>query len=108
MDAYTLIFVRDQHARPVQIAIPKARVKQAAIGVGVTLLIGAVLAWDYWRLRADNVELAGLREHQDLLVVKLEQGRIRLQLYLNCMIARTLALPKLKGEALSKAIPKHV
>ena len=61
MESYTLIFVRDQHARPVQIAIPKARVKQAVIGAAVTLLLGSVLAWDYWRLRADNAELAGLR-----------------------------------------------
>ena len=61
MDVYTLIFVRDQHARPVQIAIPKLRVRQALIGVGVAALIGAVLVWDYWRLRADNAELASLR-----------------------------------------------
>jgi hypothetical protein len=61
MDSYTLIFVRDQRARPVQIAIPKQRVKQAMIGAAVALLVGAVLAWDYWRLRADNAELAGLR-----------------------------------------------
>lgn len=61
MDVYTLIFVRDQHARPVQLAIPKLRIKQAAAGVAVAALIGAGLAWDYWRLRADNAELADLR-----------------------------------------------
>ncbi len=61
MESYTLIFVRDQHARPVQIAIPKARVRQAVIGVVVAALIGCVAVWDYWRLRADNVELADLR-----------------------------------------------
>ena len=61
MESYTLIFVRDQHARPVQIAVPKARVKQAAIAVGVAALISCALIWDYWRLRADNVELADLR-----------------------------------------------
>jgi len=61
MDSYTLIFVRDQHARPVQVAIPKLRVRQAAIAAGVAALIGLVLVWDYWRLRADNSELADLR-----------------------------------------------
>ncbi|MEM9177316.1 MAG: hypothetical protein AAGC67_19045, partial [Myxococcota bacterium] len=61
METYTLIFVRDQRARPVQIAIPKVRVKQAAIGLAVATLIGAGLFWDYWRLRADNAELADLR-----------------------------------------------
>ena len=61
MESYTLIFVRDQHARPVQIAVPKVRVKQAAIAAAAVVLFGAVLAWDYWRLRADNAELADLR-----------------------------------------------
>jgi len=61
VESYTLIFVRDPHARPVQIAIPKARVKQAVIGVAVAALVGCVAVWDYWRLRADNVELADLR-----------------------------------------------
>lgn len=61
METYTLIFVRDQRARPVQLAIPKARVKQAVIGLGVAVLIGCGLTWDYWRLRADNAELADLR-----------------------------------------------
>ncbi|MCR9093390.1 MAG: M23 family metallopeptidase [bacterium] len=61
METYTLIFVRDQRARPVQIAIPKVRVRQAAIGLAVAVLIGCALTWDYWRLRADNAELADLR-----------------------------------------------
>lgn len=61
METYTLIFVRDQHARPVQLAIPKARVKQVAIGLAIAVLIGCGLSWDYWRLRADNAELADLR-----------------------------------------------
>jgi murein DD-endopeptidase MepM/ murein hydrolase activator NlpD len=61
MESYTLIFVRDQHARPVQIAVPKVRVKQAAITAAAVVLFGAVLAWDYWQLRADNAELADLR-----------------------------------------------
>jgi len=61
VESYTLIFVRDQHARPVQIAVPKVRVKQAAIAVGIAFVVSCVLVWDYWRLRADNVELADLR-----------------------------------------------
>lgn len=61
MDSYTLIFVRDQRARPVQVAVPKQRVRQAAIAAGVVVLIGLAAIWDYWRLRADNAELADLR-----------------------------------------------
>jgi hypothetical protein len=61
METYNLIWVRDQHSRPVQISIPKRRVQQAAIAAGIVLVIGLTAVWDYWRLRADNVELAGLR-----------------------------------------------
>lgn len=61
MEAYTLIWVRDQRSRPVQLSIPKSRVRQAATAAALVLVIGAVVVWDYWRLRADNFELAGLR-----------------------------------------------
>jgi len=61
MESYTLIWVRDARSRPVQISIPKLRVKQAAIAAVVVGLIGLVLVWDYWRLRADNSELKDLR-----------------------------------------------
>ena len=61
MESYTLIFVRDQHARPVQIAIPKIRVKQAVATAFACVLVAGIVAWDYWRLRADNAELADLR-----------------------------------------------
>lgn len=61
MDSYTLIWVRDVRSRPIQLSIPKLRVKQAAIAVIVVSLLGLVLVWDYWRLRADNVELEDLR-----------------------------------------------
>jgi murein DD-endopeptidase MepM/ murein hydrolase activator NlpD len=61
MESYTLIWVRDARSRPIQISIPKLRIKQAAIAAAVAGLIGLVLVWDYWRLRADNAELAGLR-----------------------------------------------
>lgn len=61
MDSYTLIWVRDVRSRPIQFSIPKLRVKQAGIVAIVASLIGLVLVWDYWRLRADNVELEDLR-----------------------------------------------
>ena len=61
MDSYTLIWVRDTRSRPTQFSIPKVRVKQTAIAAAVVALIGLVAVWDYWRLRADNAELAGLR-----------------------------------------------
>ncbi len=61
MDSFTLIFVRDAQARPVQFSIPKRRVKQAAIALAVASVLGLAGIWDYWRLRADNVELQALR-----------------------------------------------
>ena len=64
MESYNLIWVRDQHSRPVQISIPKRRVQQAAIVASLAAIIGLALAWDYWRLRADNAELA------DMMVVR--------------------------------------
>ncbi len=85
MESYTLIWVRDVQSRPRQISFQKVRVKQAAIAVGLAfvLMVGAV--WDYWRLRADNVELAGLRvevleqrEQIELFRNRLEQVDSRL------------------------------
>jgi murein DD-endopeptidase MepM/ murein hydrolase activator NlpD len=61
MDSYTLIWVRDARSRPIQFSIPKVRLTQAAITAAVVVMIGLVAIWDYWRLRADNAELAGLR-----------------------------------------------
>lgn len=61
MESYNLIWVRDQRSRPVQISIPKRRVRHAAIAAAVVLLVSLVGFWDYWRLRADNAELADLR-----------------------------------------------
>lgn len=61
MESYTLIWVKDARSRPVQISIPKLRVKQATIAAVVVGLIGLGLVWDYWRLRADNGELKDLR-----------------------------------------------
>lgn len=61
MDSYKLIWVRDIKSRPVQFSIPKQRVKQAAIAAGLIGLIGMAAIWDYFRMRADNAELASLR-----------------------------------------------
>ena len=72
MESYQFIWVRDARSRPVQISIPKVRIRQAAIAVAVLCVIGLAGFWDYWRLRADNAELAGLR------VEALEQFRARL------------------------------
>lgn len=61
MDSYKLIWVRDSRSRPVQFSVPKVRVKQLTIALAVASLIGLVGFWDYWRLRAENAELADLR-----------------------------------------------
>jgi murein DD-endopeptidase MepM/ murein hydrolase activator NlpD len=61
MESYTLIWVRDARSRPVQFSVSKERARQAVIAAVVVGLIGLVAVWDYWRLRADNSELKGLR-----------------------------------------------
>ena len=61
MESYTLIWVRDSHSRPQQISVPKVRLKQATGAAVLALVVAMAGAWDYWRLRADNAELAGLR-----------------------------------------------
>ena len=61
MESYNLIWVRDQRSRPVQISIPKRRVKHGVIAAAVVVLVALAGVWDYWRLRADNAELATLR-----------------------------------------------
>lgn len=61
MESYKLILLRDQLARPVQIAVPRALPKIAGGVAAFLALVFAVAVWDYWRLRADNVELDGLR-----------------------------------------------
>ncbi|MEZ4278022.1 MAG: M23 family metallopeptidase [Myxococcota bacterium] len=61
MEAYKLIWLKDAHARPVQISIPKRRVRRAAIAAGVAALVVGAMAFDYFRLRGDISELASLR-----------------------------------------------
>jgi murein DD-endopeptidase MepM/ murein hydrolase activator NlpD len=80
MDSYTLIWVRDARSRPLQYLIPKQRLKQAGLAAAVIVLIGFVAVWDYWRLRADNAELAELRveafdqrEQIALFTIRLEE-----------------------------------
>lgn len=61
MEAYKLIWLKDAHARPVQISIPKIRVRRLAVAAGVALVGVAAMAFDYFRLRGDVSELASLR-----------------------------------------------
>jgi hypothetical protein len=61
MEVYKLIWLKDAHARPVQLSIPKVWVRRAAIAAGVATVVAGVMAWDYFRLRGDVSELAALR-----------------------------------------------
>jgi murein DD-endopeptidase MepM/ murein hydrolase activator NlpD len=61
MDHYTIMLVVDPQSPVRRFQLPKARVRQAAISVGVVFTILAVAVWDYTRMRADNAELDGLR-----------------------------------------------
>lgn len=61
MEVYKLIWLKDAHARPVQISIPKLRVRRAAIAAGVVVVAVVGMGVDYFRLRGDISELARLR-----------------------------------------------
>jgi murein DD-endopeptidase MepM/ murein hydrolase activator NlpD len=61
MEAYKLIWLKDAHARPVQLSIPKRTVKRVAIAAGVAVLVVGAMSLDYFRLRGDISELANLR-----------------------------------------------
>lgn len=61
MEAYKLIWLKDAHARPVQLSIPKRSVRRAAIAAGVVALVVGAMAFDYFRLRGETSELASLR-----------------------------------------------
>ncbi len=61
MEAYKLIWLKDTHARPVQLSIPKRSVRRAAIAAGVVALVIGAMAFDYFRLRGETSELASLR-----------------------------------------------
>ncbi|MFO0687217.1 MAG: M23 family metallopeptidase [Myxococcota bacterium] len=61
MEAYKLIWLKDAHARPVQLSIPKVRVRRVAIAAGVAAALVCVVAFDYLRLRGEKNELESLR-----------------------------------------------
>ncbi len=79
MEAYKLIWLKDAHARPVQISIPKRRVRRAAIAAGVAALIVGAMAFDYFRIRGDISELAGLRAEADAQRDQIAAFRARIQ-----------------------------
>lgn len=61
MEAYKLIWLKDAHARPVQLSIPKVRVRRVAIAVGVGVAVVCAMGFDYLRLRGEKNELESLR-----------------------------------------------
>ncbi|MBY0399593.1 peptidoglycan DD-metalloendopeptidase family protein, partial [Myxococcota bacterium] len=61
MEAYKLIWLKDAHARPVQLSIPKVRVRRAAIATGVVVAVVCAMGFDYFRLRGEKNELESLR-----------------------------------------------
>ena len=61
MDHYSLIVISDDLS-PVRIfQLRKVYIKRAMGVVALCALLFAGASWDYWRTRADNRELAGLR-----------------------------------------------
>lgn len=79
MDAYKLIWLKDAHARPVQISIPKARVRGVAIAIALVALVVGVMGWDWFRLRGETAELASLREETGQQREQIEAFRARIQ-----------------------------
>lgn len=61
MEAYKLIWLKDAHARPVQLSIPKRSVRRVVIAAGVVVVVVAAMTFDYFRLRGEKSELASLR-----------------------------------------------
>ena len=61
MDSYTIMVVTDERSPIRRFLIPKAKVRNVAIGAAVAVFLLAVGLWDYTRVRADNVELGDLR-----------------------------------------------
>ena len=61
MDRYTLILVADERSPVRRFQIPKIWLKRSLFGLAAAVLVMALASWDYWRVRADNAELAGLR-----------------------------------------------
>jgi len=61
MEAYKLIWLKDAHARPVQLSIPKHWIRRTAIAAGIVFAAFAGMTFDYLRLRGDTAELASLR-----------------------------------------------
>lgn len=79
MEAYKLIWLKDAHARPVQLSIPKRRVRRAAIAAGIAALIVGAMAFDYFRLRGDIAELASLRAEAGTQREQIAAFRARIQ-----------------------------
>lgn len=61
MDYFTLIVMGDERSPVRRMQVPRVWLKRSAWIAGALVLVCALVTWDYWRLRADNVELASLR-----------------------------------------------
>lgn len=61
MDHYTLILVADERSPVKRFQVPKLYVQRAIYGAAAIGLVFLLATWDYWRVRSDNAELAGLR-----------------------------------------------
>lgn len=61
MKDYNLMLVGDERSPVRRFHIPGRLIQRALWAAGVIALIAVVGIWDYWRLRADNAELAELR-----------------------------------------------
>jgi len=79
MESYKLIWLKDAHARPVQLSVPKAWVRRAAIGAAVATVVAGAMIVDYARMRGDTAELASLREEAGQQREQIATFRARIQ-----------------------------
>ena len=79
MEAYKLIWLKDAHARPVQLSIPKFWVRRAAIAAGVAAVVVGLMGFDYFRLRGDTAELEDLRSEAGAQREQIAVFRSRIQ-----------------------------
>jgi len=61
MRDYTLMLVGDERSPVRRFHVPGRALQRALAGAVVVALVLVAGVWDWWRLRADNAELAGLR-----------------------------------------------
>ena len=82
MESYSLILIGDEQSPVRRFDIPRRKIRNWAWMAGALAVLCVLATWDYWRLRADNSELASLRieaAEQRLQIRTFERNLARVQ-----------------------------